>query len=89
MRCLYEVLGVERDAGDDTIKKAYRKLALVWHPGTYTADTFPGWWVHKHAGTDKNQHRLEEADERFKELQNAYEILSDAHERAWYAHYCG
>lgn len=36
-----------------------------------------------HARTDKNQHRLEEADEHFKELQNAYEILSDAHERAW------
>ncbi|KAK9822025.1 hypothetical protein WJX74_001541 [Apatococcus lobatus] len=33
---------------------------------------------------DKNQHRLEEADTRFKEIQNAYEILSDKHERAWY-----
>ncbi|KAK9866465.1 hypothetical protein WJX84_009080 [Apatococcus fuscideae] len=33
---------------------------------------------------DKNQNRLEEADTRFKELQNAYEILSDKHERAWY-----
>lgn len=33
---------------------------------------------------DKNQHRLEEADVRFKELQNAYEVLSDKHERAWY-----
>jgi hypothetical protein len=33
MRCLYEVLGVERDADDDAIKKAYRKMALVWHPG--------------------------------------------------------
>ncbi len=33
---------------------------------------------------DKNQHRLEEADIRFKEIQNAYEILSDKHERAWY-----
>ena len=32
---------------------------------------------------DKNQHRLEEADVRFKELQNAYEVLSDKHERAW------
>lgn len=33
MRCLYEVLGVERSADDDVIKKAYRKMALVWHPG--------------------------------------------------------
>lgn len=32
---------------------------------------------------DKNQHRLEEADVRFKELQNAYEVLGDKHERAW------
>jgi DnaJ-class molecular chaperone len=33
MRCLYEVLGVERDADDDVLKKAYRRQALVWHPG--------------------------------------------------------
>ena len=33
---------------------------------------------------DKNQHRLEEADERFKEIQAAYDILSDKHERAWW-----
>lgn len=33
---------------------------------------------------DKNQHRLEEATLKFKEIQNAYEILSDKHERAWY-----
>lgn len=32
-RCLYDVLGVERSGDDDAIKKAYRKQALVWHPG--------------------------------------------------------
>ncbi|XP_018517832.1 dnaJ homolog subfamily C member 21 isoform X3 [Lates calcarifer] len=32
MKCHYEVLGVKRDAGDDDLKKAYRKLALKWHP---------------------------------------------------------
>uniref|UniRef100_A0AAR2JWX7 DnaJ homolog subfamily C member 21 n=1 Tax=Pygocentrus nattereri TaxID=42514 RepID=A0AAR2JWX7_PYGNA len=32
MKCHYEVLGVERDATDDDLKKAYRKLALKWHP---------------------------------------------------------
>ncbi|KAM6902290.1 dnaJ homolog subfamily C member 21 [Xenentodon cancila] len=32
MKCHYEVLGVKRDAGDDDLKKAYRKLALRWHP---------------------------------------------------------
>ncbi|WIA41299.1 hypothetical protein OEZ86_004902 [Tetradesmus obliquus] len=65
MRCLYEVLSVDKAADDDTIKKAYRKAALIWHP-------------------DKNQHRLEEADAHFKEIQNAYEVLSDKHERVWY-----
>ena len=33
MKCHYEVLDVERSAGDDELKKAYRKLALKWHPG--------------------------------------------------------
>lgn len=32
MKCHYEMLGVKRDAGDDDLKKAYRKLALKWHP---------------------------------------------------------
>ena len=33
VRCLYAVLGVERDADDGAIKVAYRKAALTWHPG--------------------------------------------------------
>ena len=35
MRCHYEVLGINRDANNDEIKKAYRKLALQWHPGNF------------------------------------------------------
>lgn len=33
MKCHYEVLGVKRDAGEEELKRAYRRLALRWHPG--------------------------------------------------------
>lgn len=65
LRCHYEVLGVERSADDDELKKAYRKLALKWHP-------------------DKNADQMEMATEKFKEIQSAYAVLSDRHERSWY-----
>jgi molecular chaperone DnaJ len=63
-RDCYEVLGVERTAEPDEIKKAYRKLALKYHP-----DKNPG---------DKT------AEEKFKELGEAYEILSEPQKRALY-----
>lgn len=65
MKCHYEVLEVPRNATDEEIKKAYRKLALIWHP-------------------DKNLDNPEEAKEQFQVVQQAYEVLSDTHERAWY-----
>lgn len=65
MKCYYEVLGVPRDTDSEDLKKAYRKLALQWHP-------------------DKNLSNLEEAKEQFQLIQQAYEVLSDAQERAWY-----
>jgi DnaJ family protein A protein 5 len=65
VRCHYDVLGVERNADDETLKKAYRRACLREHP-------------------DKNPTRQEEAAEAFKEVQQAYEVLSDKHERAWY-----
>ncbi|HOX56431.1 MAG TPA: molecular chaperone DnaJ [Candidatus Paceibacterota bacterium] len=63
-RDCYEVLGVERTADADEIKKAYRRSAVKYHP-----DKNPG---------DKT------AEERFKELGEAYEILSDPQKRALY-----
>jgi molecular chaperone DnaJ len=63
-RDLYEVLGISRNASGDEIKKAYRKLALQYHP-----DKNPG---------DKS------AEEKFKEIAEAYAILSDPDKRARY-----
>lgn len=63
-RDYYEVLGVERQATEEEIKKAYRKLALKYHP-----DRNPG---------DKT------AEEKFKELGEAYEVLNDPQKRAAY-----
>jgi molecular chaperone DnaJ len=63
-RDYYEVLGVDRNADADEIKKAYRKLALKFHP-------------------DRNPHD-KSAEEKFKELGEAYEALNDPQSRAAY-----
>ncbi|MGI6669106.1 MAG: molecular chaperone DnaJ [Acetivibrionales bacterium] len=63
-RDYYEVLGISRNASDDEIKKAYRKLAKKYHP-----DINPG---------DKN------AEAKFKEVNEAYEVLSDPQKRSRY-----
>ncbi|MFN9805785.1 MAG: molecular chaperone DnaJ, partial [Betaproteobacteria bacterium] len=62
----YEALGVAKNASDDEIKKAYRKMAMKYHP-------------------DRNQgDKAKEAEEKFKEIKEAYEILSDSNKRAAY-----
>merc|ERR1711953_1275415 len=63
MKDYYEVLGLPRTAGAEQIKKAYRKLALKFHP-------------------DKN--KAEDAEERFKQIGEAYEVLSDEDKKAAY-----
>lgn len=68
-RDFYEVLGVPKNAGDDEIKKAYRKLAMKFHP-------------------DRNQgDKAAEAEAKFKEVKEAYEILSEPDKRAAYDQY--
>ena len=60
----YDVLGVSRNADDKEIKKAYRKLAKLYHP-----DTNPG---------------NKAAEEKFKEVNEAYSVLSDPKKRKMY-----
>jgi molecular chaperone DnaJ len=63
-RDYYEILGVTKNSSGDEIKKAYRKVAIQYHP-------------------DKNPNN-KEAEEKFKEAAEAYEVLSDADKRAQY-----
>lgn len=59
----YEILGVPRDADNDQVKKAYRRLAMKLHPDVNTAP---------------------DAEDQFKQVSEAYEVLSDANKRAIY-----
>ena len=63
-RDYYEVLGVGKSADEKEIKKAYRKLAMQYHP-------------------DRNPDN-KEAEEKFKEINEAYEVLSDENKRRTY-----
>jgi len=64
-RDYYEVLGVDRNASDEELKKAYRRLAKKYHP-------------------DANPDNKKEAEAKFKEVNEAYETLSDKSKRDMY-----
>ncbi len=66
-RDYYEVLGIDRSAGEDQIKKAYRSLAKKYHPDMNPGDA--------------------EAEKKFKEVNEAYDVLSDADKKAKYDQY--
>ena len=55
----YQILGVSRNASQEEIKKAYKKLAIKWHPDKHKEET------------------KDEAEKRFKEISEAYQVLSD------------
>ena len=67
MADFYSVLSVERTASDEEIKKAYRKLAMTYHP-------------------DRNN-GSKDAEEKFKEITEAYDVLRDPQKRAAYDRY--
>lgn len=64
----YKILEVNKSATDDDLKKAYRKLAMKWHP-------------------DKNPNNKKQAEAKFKQISEAYEVLSDSQKRAIYDQY--
>ncbi|XP_075480415.1 uncharacterized protein LOC142521107 [Primulina tabacum] len=61
----YNILKVSRDAGEEDIKKSYKRLAMKWHP-------------------DKNSVNTQEAEAKFKQISEAYDVLSDPQKRQIY-----
>jgi curved DNA-binding protein len=65
MKDYYQVLGISKEVSHEEIKKAFRRLALRYHP-------------------DRNPRSQKQAEEKFKEINEAYQVLGDEHERRQY-----
>jgi DnaJ-class molecular chaperone len=65
MKDFYQILGIDRVSGQEEIKRAFRRMASLYHP-------------------DHNPQSLKEAEEKFKEINQAYEVLSDEARRRQY-----
>ncbi len=68
----YKILGVDKNASEDEIKKAYRKEALKWHPDRHVNDS---------------EAKKKEAEEKFKEVAEAYDVLTDPEKKQMYDTY--
>ena len=66
MKSYYDILGIQKNASESEIKKAYRKLAAKYHPDRQQ---------------NKSDKEKKEAEEKFKEVTRAYEVLSDSQKR--------
>ena len=64
----YDILGINKNASDEEIRKSYKKLAVKWHP-------------------DKNPDNKEESEKKFKEISEAYQVLSDPQKKEIYDNY--
>ena len=97
MRNYYDILELECVASGEDIKKAYRKMALKWHPGSISTFKFC-YLIHMEKMNiilkikiniipkfeDKNRDEPEKAHKEFLLVQQAYEVLSDPVEKRWY-----
>ena len=73
-RDYYEVLGIQKGASYSEIKKAYRKAAMKYHPDKFS---------------NASEKEKKEAEEKFKEVNEAYQVLSDEQKKAQYSRNIG
>jgi DnaJ family protein C protein 7 len=89
----YKILGVSKDANDDEIKKAYKKRALLHHPGNrqkhHKKQTFRENYIYFFGGVldrfpNETEEVKKEEEKKFKEIGEAYSVLSDPKKKNMY-----